>query len=141
MLFEALPKVRSRGSVYRSCPLMSRALTAFLVPSAAEAEAEAESSDEKALSMAPYETALKSSWVWQELNEVRNVRPSFNTRLGIWGGMLYSGLDTLFFKGRTPWTFRNKSGLSDAAHTKRARYVFIFISPSENLSPYHIEIE
>lgn len=88
----------------------------------AAAEQESDASEE-ALSMAPYETALKSSWVWQELHEVRNVRPSFNTRLGIWGGMLYSGLDTLFFKGRTPWTFKNKGGVSDAAHTKRARCV------------------
>lgn len=31
---------------------------------------------------------------------------------------MYSGIDSLILKGRTPWTFRH--GSSDAAHTKRA---------------------
>ncbi|ORY48211.1 hypothetical protein BCR33DRAFT_753313 [Rhizoclosmatium globosum] len=42
-----------------------------------------------------------------KLHEVRNVRPSFHTALGLYGGVAYSGLDTLIFKGKTPWTFRN----------------------------------
>jgi electron-transferring-flavoprotein dehydrogenase len=71
------------------------------------------------LNMGGYEEALKNSWVWKDMNEVRNVRPSFNTRLGVWGGMAYSGLDTLILRGRTPWTFHNRT--SDASHTKRAR--------------------
>jgi len=50
---------------------------------------------------------------------VRNIRPSFNTGTGIWGGILYSGIDSVVLKGRTPWTFRHSG--SDAAHTKRAR--------------------
>ncbi|KAI8837076.1 hypothetical protein BC829DRAFT_426197 [Chytridium lagenaria] len=54
-----------------------------------------------------YETNLKASWVWKELTEVRNVRPSFHNPLGLYGGIMYSGLDTLFFKGRTPWTFKH----------------------------------
>lgn len=65
-----------------------------------------------------YETALKSSWVWSELHEVRNVRPSFNNPLKMWGGIMYSGLDTLIFKGRTPWTFHHKH--TDAAATQPA---------------------
>lgn len=71
--------------------------------------------------MSVYEETLKRSWVWNELREVRNIRPSFNTPLGIWGGIAYSGLDSLILKGRVPWTFRTKT--SDASHTKRARYV------------------
>jgi electron-transferring-flavoprotein dehydrogenase len=71
--------------------------------------------------MSVYEENLKKSWVWDELREVRNLRPSFNTPLGIWGGMAYSGLDSLILKGRVPWTFRTQT--SDSAHTKRARYV------------------
>ena len=69
--------------------------------------------------MSGYENSLKESWVWKELVEVRNIRPSFNTPLGLWGGIAYSGVDSLFLKGRVPWTF--KHGRSDAAHTKRAR--------------------
>jgi len=69
--------------------------------------------------MSGYGKALKDSWVWSDLKEVRNLRPSFNTRLGIWGGIAYSGIDSLLLKGRTPWTFRN-SPQNDAQHTQPA---------------------
>jgi electron-transferring-flavoprotein dehydrogenase len=69
--------------------------------------------------MSAYTTALKQSWVHSDLYEVRNLRPSFHSSLGIWGGILYSGLDSLLLKGRTPWTLRNPR-LSDAEMTKRA---------------------
>ncbi|TCD69768.1 hypothetical protein EIP91_006304 [Steccherinum ochraceum] len=74
---------------------------------------------EKSTDMSPYEEAFKNSWVYQDLHEVRNLRPSFNTALGMWGGIAYSGFDSLFMKGRTPWTFHNPT-TSDAQHTKRA---------------------
>lgn len=54
-----------------------------------------------------YEENIKNSWVYEELYQVRNVQPSFHGPLGLWGGMIYSGLDTLFLKGRTPWTFKH----------------------------------
>ncbi|KAI0628936.1 FAD/NAD(P)-binding domain-containing protein [Trametes polyzona] len=79
------------------------------------------SSPEEPADMSAYESAFRSSWIYSDLHEVRNVRPSFNTPLGVLGGVAYSGIDTLLLRGRTPWTFRNTSGLSDAAHTKRAR--------------------
>jgi electron-transferring-flavoprotein dehydrogenase len=75
--------------------------------------------EDKAADMSGYEKALKDSWVWSDLNEVRNLRPSFNTRLGVWGGIVYSGIDSLLLKGRTPWTFRN-SPQNDAQHTQPA---------------------
>ena len=70
--------------------------------------------------MSAYDKAFKESWVFSELYEVRNLRPSFNTSLGIFGGIVYSGIDSLLLKGRTPWTFRNSSRVTDAAHTRRA---------------------
>jgi len=69
--------------------------------------------------MSKYEEAFKSSWVHKELWQVRNVRPSFNTKLGIWGGIMYSGMDTLLVKGRVSWTFKHRG--SDAAQTGRAQ--------------------
>ena len=66
-----------------------------------------------------YGTSLHKSWVHDDLHEVRNVRPSFNTLLDILGGVAYSSIDTLL-RRRTPWTFRNTQGKSDAAHTRRA---------------------
>lgn len=49
--------------------------------------------------------AIEASWVWDELYRVRNIRPSF--RLGLWGGLAYSALDTFVLRGRAPWTFHH----------------------------------
>lgn len=62
---------------------------------------------EKATDLSAYDQSLHTSWVQKDLFEVRNLRPSFNTALGLWGGVAYSGIDTLFLKGRTPWTFKH----------------------------------
>jgi len=42
--------------------------------------------------------------VWKELTAVRNVRPSFNTGLGIWGSMAYTGIFCWMLRGKEPWT-------------------------------------
>ena len=49
--------------------------------------------------------AIEASWIWDELYRVRNIRPSF--RLGLWGGLVYSALDTFLLRGRAPWTFHH----------------------------------
>lgn len=81
-------------------------------------ESAATESDEP-VNLESYETAVKGSWIWKELKEVRNLRPSFHNPLGLWGGMAYSGLDSMILKGRVPWTFRNT--WEDYAVTKKAR--------------------
>ncbi|RAH67778.1 electron-transferring-flavoprotein dehydrogenase [Aspergillus aculeatinus CBS 121060] len=65
-----------------------------------------------------YEEALRKSSIWKELYEVRNMRPSFSTPLGLYGGILYSGLEAYILKGRTPWTLKHHT--TDAAATKLA---------------------
>lgn len=35
----------------------------------------------------------------------RNIRPSFNTRLGWYGGILYTGGVWYLTRGKEPWTF------------------------------------
>ncbi|KAL5050116.1 hypothetical protein BDW71DRAFT_174802 [Aspergillus fruticulosus] len=65
-----------------------------------------------------YEDSLRKSSIWKELYEVRNMRPSFGTPLGIYGGILYSGLEAYLFRGRTPWTLKHHG--TDAAATKLA---------------------
>ncbi|EGD95033.1 electron transfer flavoprotein-ubiquinone oxidoreductase [Trichophyton tonsurans CBS 112818] len=65
-----------------------------------------------------YEDALRSSTIWSELKEVRNMRPSFNTPLGIYGGIMYSGLEAYILRGRVPWTLKHHS--TDSAATKPA---------------------
>ncbi|KAJ4495242.1 hypothetical protein C8R41DRAFT_298512 [Lentinula lateritia] len=60
-----------------------------------------------------YTTSFLSSWIHTELHETRNLRPSFSSpvlskrNLSVLGGVLYSGVDSLLLKGRTPWTFRH----------------------------------
>lgn len=65
-----------------------------------------------------YEEALRKSSIWKELREVRNMRPSFNSPLGLWGGLAYSGLAAFVLRGREPWTFRH--GHTDPGATKTA---------------------
>lgn len=65
-----------------------------------------------------YEKSLKESWVWKELKEARNVRPSFNTKLGLLGGVAYTGAFYIALRGLEPWTL--KHGGPDHAHLKPA---------------------
>jgi electron-transferring-flavoprotein dehydrogenase len=85
---------------------------------AAEAAFEAVNAGDENYSMEAYEGKIKDSWVWKELYEVRNVRPSFHSPLNLYGGLLYAGLDTMILRGRTPWTFHHKQ--TDAAATEPA---------------------
>lgn len=54
-----------------------------------------------------YRDRLTNSWLWQELFIARNIRPSFH--FGLYGGMLYSAIDTFLLHGRAPWTFQHRS--------------------------------
>ena len=70
-----------------------------------------------------YRTRLEDTWLWDELHRVRNLRPSF--RWGLWGGMLYSGLDTYVFRGKAPWTLHHHpdhAALEKAAECPRIEY-------------------
>ena len=54
-----------------------------------------------------YEERLRTSWVWQELSQVRNIRPAF-AKYGLWGGLAYSAIDTYLLRGKAPWTFHHR---------------------------------
>jgi electron-transferring-flavoprotein dehydrogenase len=54
-----------------------------------------------------YPEALKKSWLWDELYRVRNIRPSFHK--GLWGGLIYSAIDTYLLGGKAPWTLHHKA--------------------------------
>jgi electron-transferring-flavoprotein dehydrogenase len=45
-----------------------------------------------------YSEQVKTSWLWDELYRVRNVRPAF--RFGLWAALLFNAVDTFVFKGR-----------------------------------------
>ena len=70
---------------------------------AAEAVFEAlQSNDAQGQEITAYPDQLKQSWLWDELSQVRNIRPSF--RWGLLGGIAYSALDTYILGGNAPWT-------------------------------------
>ena len=50
-----------------------------------------------------YDQHLRQSWVYDELHQVRNIRPGF--RAGFWAGMINAALETYIFRGKAPWTW------------------------------------
>lgn len=57
--------------------------------------------------LSSYDEAIRTSWIWDELKSVRNIRPAFQK--GLWAGLGYAAFDTYFVRGKTPWTFHNKA--------------------------------
>ena len=60
--------------------------------------------DNKELSI--FEEKLKKSWLYKELYEARNVKPSFS-----WGlilGIIFTGIDQILFRGKLPFTLKHK---------------------------------
>lgn len=72
----------------------------------------------KAINLEEFQTAYENSWIYDELYEVRNVRPSFDSKLGLLGGLATSGLVTMITRGSEPFTLEHES--SDAAKTEDA---------------------
>ncbi len=91
---------------------------------AAEAVAEALAGDRPA-EPAGYPEKLKSSWLWNELSEVRNIRPGF-AKFGLFGGLVNAALDTYVFRGKAPWTLHlphvDHETLQDAAAAPQIVY-------------------
>ena len=82
---------------------------------AAEAVFGAATAGQGADEVAEYPERLRQSWLWEELYQVRNVKPSFSW--GLWAAIAYSALDTYLFRGKAPWTFHHKP---DHAKLKKA---------------------
>ncbi|MBV8589479.1 MAG: electron transfer flavoprotein-ubiquinone oxidoreductase, partial [Acetobacteraceae bacterium] len=123
---------------------------------AAEAVAEALTNGKPA-ELTRYPEKIRASWVWEELNAVRNVRPAF-AKMGLWGGLAYSALDTYVFRGRAPWTFHyahaDNQTVQDASMAPQIAYpkpdgvltfdrlssVFISNTNHEENQPAHLKL-
>lgn len=66
------------------------------------------------IDLSQYEENFKDSWAYKELYAVRNVRPSFNSPLGMVGGLVHSGLLTMITQGKEPWTLSHHGTDSEA---------------------------
>uniref|UniRef100_A0A914M187 Electron transfer flavoprotein-ubiquinone oxidoreductase n=2 Tax=Meloidogyne incognita group TaxID=654580 RepID=A0A914M187_MELIC len=70
---------------------------------------EFENSGEDVQTITPtkYEKELAESSVIKELRQSRNVRPSFGSSLGLWGGLAYTGTFFALGRGIEPWTLKH----------------------------------
>jgi electron-transferring-flavoprotein dehydrogenase len=72
-----------------------------------------------------YPEAFRGSWAYDELHRARNFRPAF-VKWGLYGSMLYGGLDLKLLRGRAPWTLRHPNAdhesLKPAAEMPRIDY-------------------
>ena len=74
--------------------------------------------------LSEYENRLKSSWVFKELYQARNVKPSF--QWGLIPAMIFTGIDQKIFGGRLPFTLQHKhadhEALIPARSAKKINY-------------------
>ncbi|KAG9962317.1 hypothetical protein KCU61_g4708, partial [Aureobasidium melanogenum] len=106
--FLNVPKIKGTHTAMRSGMLAAEAAFSAL----------RESDDSSPVFLYDYEDKLRSSTIWKELKEVRNMRPSFHSPLKLYGGIMYSGLEAYLFKGRVPWTIKHAG--TDHGATKLA---------------------
>ena len=113
--FLNVPKIKGTHTAMKSGMLAAEAAYAALV-----------NTDASSIFLFDYEDALRSSYIWKELKAVRNMRPSFHTPLGIYGGIMYSGLEAFIFRGYSPWTLKHKgpdyASTRPADHFKKIEY-------------------
>ncbi|KAG5756057.1 hypothetical protein H9Q69_005999 [Fusarium xylarioides] len=97
--FVNVPKVKGTHNAMKSGMLAAEAAWTAI----------SEKTDEGTVFLYDYENKLRDSPIWKELKEVRNMRPSFHTPLGLYGCIMYSGLEAYILKGRVPWTLKHKT--------------------------------
>jgi len=108
--FLNVPKIKGSHTAMKSGMTAAESLYQLLASDAAN-----EASD--------YRDRLSRTWLWDELNRVRNIRPAF--RWGLWGGMTYSAIDTYLFRGKAPWTMHHHADhkqLRKATESPRIEY-------------------
>tara|TARA_B100000676_G_scaffold312588_1_gene387589 strand:- start:4617 stop:6263 length:1647 start_codon:yes stop_codon:yes gene_type:complete len=122
---QSLPKLTFPGGVLVGCeagtlntPKIKGSHTAMKSGMlAAEAAFEAIVSGRGSDELFEFGEAFNKSWVYQELSDARNVRPGF--KWGLYGGMIYAGIDQILFRGKAPWTLKHSH--ADHEATGRAK--------------------
>ncbi len=104
-----------------------------------------------------YPERFRQSWLYAELKQERNLRPAYE-KLGLYGFLGYSAIDTFLFRRRAPWTLhlahRDNETLILASDAKRIDYpkpdgvltfdrlssVFISNTNHEEDQPVHLRL-
>ena len=108
--FMNVPKLKGTHTAMKSGMLAAESIAAALLDGGGEAAA-------------AYSERLRASWIWDELERVRNVRPAF--RRGLWAGLAHAAIDGYLLRGRAPWTFRHRpdhAALETARKAPRIAY-------------------
>ncbi|MBI4969897.1 MAG: electron transfer flavoprotein-ubiquinone oxidoreductase [Rhodospirillales bacterium] len=141
--FLNVAKIKGSHTAMKSGMLAAEAVYAALAGGANPAEITA------------YPQALRQSWVWSELNQIRNIRPSFHW--GLWVGLAYSAVEAYVLRGKAPWTLHHRpdhSATGRAADHPRIDYpkpdgkvsfdrlasVFISNTNHEENQPIHLRL-
>ncbi|AZN38059.1 electron transfer flavoprotein-ubiquinone oxidoreductase [Iodobacter ciconiae] len=95
--FLNVPRIKGTHNAMKSGMLAADAVVNAL--------AAGRSSDE----LVAYPAAIKASWVWQDLDKVRNIKPALSKFGNVFGSM-YGGFEMWLasFGVRLPWTFSHK---------------------------------
>jgi len=104
--FLNVPKIKGSHTAMKTGMLAGKAATESLL---------AASEDTTPLEVEQYETAVRDSWVWKELEAVRNFKPAWYA--GMIPGLAVGGMSMLA-RGKEPWTFRWSK--KDSEYTKPA---------------------
>ena len=94
--FLNVPKIKGTHTAMKSAMLAAEAVFELLP---AEYDEENPGPAQEAVS---YTEKFRQSWLWQELDKVRNIRPGF--RRGLWLGLANAALESYLLRGKAPWT-------------------------------------
>jgi len=114
--FLNVPKIKGTHTAIKSGMLASEA--AFF------ALEDAEKGNDIVASMSIYDKLFESSWIYEELYKVRNIRPGF--KYGLYAGLINAAFETYISRGKAPWTLTHgppdHTSLKDASQTKAPQY-------------------
>jgi len=79
-----------------------------------------------------YPEAYKASWLHEELWKARNFKPAF--RWGLWGAMLYAGIDQKLLGGKAPWTLRHQKADNESLVKKDQAKLIDYPRPDGEIS-------
>ncbi len=103
-----LPKIKGTHTAMKSGMVAADAMADVLL---------SDKPEDAPIELTQYEAAFRESWAYEELYRARNVYPAFH-KFGTLGGILFTGLDQIVFRGKLPFTLHART--PDHAMLKKA---------------------
>ena len=97
--FLNVPKIKGIHTSMQSGMLAAQACFEFLT-----------SEDQENRELDSYQEKVNNSWLAEELQSVRNIRPGF--RYGLWFGLVNAAFETYITLGKSPWTLNHHADFS-----------------------------